>query len=474
MGDGDLGAREGPSSRAGWRGCVAGPLQGRSEVEAELVSIAGEGCRSRARQFIFQPTPDIRYKMGEKARRGGTLGRAPLGYLNVRESFEGREVRTVKVDEERAPFIKLAFELYGTGQYTLDTLLDTLTTRGLRSRPGKHPAKPISRSHLQRILRDRYYIGVVMFDGVEYPGRHEPLISLEEFQLVQRALDAKAQSSERHRVHHHYLKGSIYCGRCHEEGRQSRLVVTRAVGRRGGEYFYFFCPARRDHPCTLPYLDTDRVEDAIIDYYRTIQFAPDFAARVRQCMAAALDDRERSTRLLDKQLRAQVAKLERQEEHLLDLAADGEMDKERVKARILKVQQERQQVTEQLIGIDNKLEVGFALLDAALTLMEDPAELYCQAGPNERRLLNQAIFERMYVDTDDTIEGVLAEPFAELHEAERRLSGVEGKTYKRTASPNGLATRADLLVAAILGGGSNKNYLVEVMGLEPTTSTLRT
>ncbi|MBK8077585.1 MAG: recombinase family protein [Kineosporiaceae bacterium] len=33
---------------------------------------------------------DIRYKMAEKAKRGGTLGRAKLGYTNVRERFEGR------------------------------------------------------------------------------------------------------------------------------------------------------------------------------------------------------------------------------------------------------------------------------------------------------------------------------------------------------------------------------------------------
>ena len=30
---------------------------------------------------------DIRYKMGEKAKRGGILGRAKLGYTNIRERF---------------------------------------------------------------------------------------------------------------------------------------------------------------------------------------------------------------------------------------------------------------------------------------------------------------------------------------------------------------------------------------------------
>jgi site-specific DNA recombinase len=54
---------------------------------------------------------DIAYKMGKKAKNGGTLGRAPIGYLNTIERFEGREVRSVSIDEERAPFVKLAFEL---------------------------------------------------------------------------------------------------------------------------------------------------------------------------------------------------------------------------------------------------------------------------------------------------------------------------------------------------------------------------
>ncbi|MGH8903162.1 MAG: recombinase family protein [Egibacteraceae bacterium] len=58
---------------------------------------------------------DIKFKMGEKARKGGTVTMAPLGYLNVREQFEGREIRTIAIDPQRAPFVCMAFELYATG-----------------------------------------------------------------------------------------------------------------------------------------------------------------------------------------------------------------------------------------------------------------------------------------------------------------------------------------------------------------------
>jgi len=43
----------------------------------------------------------------QKFETGGTPGRAPIGYLNVRKRDEqGREYRTVEIDLERAPLIR--------------------------------------------------------------------------------------------------------------------------------------------------------------------------------------------------------------------------------------------------------------------------------------------------------------------------------------------------------------------------------
>lgn len=57
---------------------------------------------------------EIRKGMGQKAKMGGWPHAAPLGYRNVRESIAGRAVAHIVVDEERAPFITAAFELYAT------------------------------------------------------------------------------------------------------------------------------------------------------------------------------------------------------------------------------------------------------------------------------------------------------------------------------------------------------------------------
>lgn len=69
--------------------------------------------------------------MTQKAKGGGTPGRAPLGYRNVgRINGDAREVRTVVVDPERGPLITWAYQTYATGQWTLTRLLDELLPRG--------------------------------------------------------------------------------------------------------------------------------------------------------------------------------------------------------------------------------------------------------------------------------------------------------------------------------------------------------
>ncbi len=74
---------------------------------------------------------DIAYKMGEKAKKGGTLGVAPLGYLNVIERYEGRDVHTVKIDQERGPLIQQAFQLYADTDMSLTELCAEMADRGL-------------------------------------------------------------------------------------------------------------------------------------------------------------------------------------------------------------------------------------------------------------------------------------------------------------------------------------------------------
>lgn len=132
--------------------------------------------------------------MLNKARSGGTNGKAKLGYVNTTVSIDGHRVNTIAVDDERAKFVVMAFELMASGRYAnAEQVRDRLSDAGL-TMPGN--ARPISMQTMHKLLRDKYYMGVVTYKDMEYPGHHEPLIAPELFSRVQRIMDSHQGASD--------------------------------------------------------------------------------------------------------------------------------------------------------------------------------------------------------------------------------------------------------------------------------------
>jgi hypothetical protein len=184
---------------------------------------------------------------------------------------------SIAVDPERGPLITEAFELFATGQYSGKQVYERITAAGLTSRGSRRtPARPIGLNTLYRILADRYYLGFVEYQGEEFPGRHQPLVTPEVFDRVQRVLALRGGGGTRQRQHDHWLKGLIFCGRCHK-----RLIVMPGKGN-GGTYFYFMCRGRQARSCELPYLKVQAVEKIIEQHYATVRLSNQFRDDVRR------------------------------------------------------------------------------------------------------------------------------------------------------------------------------------------------
>ncbi|MGH3566362.1 MAG: recombinase family protein [Pseudonocardia sp.] len=410
---------------------------------------------------------DIRYKMGQKAKNGGTLGIAKIGYRNIRIQYEGREIRTIDIDPERAPFVRMAFELYATGNYGFHDLRDALTDAGLRTKPTRrYSPRPISLHSLGNLLRDRYYLGHVTYDGVEYPGRHQPLIDPDLFDRVQKVLNVERGGGTRERVHDHYLKGTIWCARC-----QRRLILRPSTGKSGRRYFYFICRGNQQGDCTLPALPVDKVEQAVADHYNLVAIPAHHREKLETLATDAVADAHHATTRLRTTIRAQLAELDRQEDRHLDLIGDPDWPQDKIKARLQKIRQQKQQASHQLDNTVADLEPGRTALNAALELLDHPSQLYRTAPDEARKNLNKAIFNRLYLDATDhtptTTQDSLTEPYASLVHATRTIHGGE----HRAAEPRDSTTNhlSNLLTTALTGGCASKEAMVELRGFEPLT-----
>lgn len=362
------------------------------------------GIMSSIAEFYSQNlATEVKKGMGEKIKGGGTVGRAPIGYQNVRYVDEkGREERTVITDPERAPLIKLAFEEYATGNWTVADLADHLAACGLNTRATpKIPSQPVTLKTLHKVLVNPYYKGIVKYKGIEYQGSHEALISEETWDKVQSIL-ASRLNGERSLRHPHFLKGSVYCAYCGE-----RMLVTNVTKKNGTVYPYFYCAGRhsgRRKDCKTHSVLISIVEKEIERIYDSYQLPTDvrllLESRIQDVIAKEKDKYDKE---LDG-LKGEKAQLENKRKKLLEAHYSDAIPLDLLKS-------EQQKIAKELAAIEHELKMHNMTfeqirnnLKLTLDIVENCGEAYRNASDTIKRLMNQAIFDKFYIISNDEVE----------------------------------------------------------------------
>ena len=418
---------------------------------------------------------DIKIKMAHKVERGGSVGRAKLGYLNVRKDFGGRLVNTIDVDPVRAPLIGWAFEQYATNQHSIAQLQMMLEDQGLTTRPSsKRPTRVLSTSQLAMILRDPYYTGVIRYNGRLHAGRHEPLISKELFLAVQKILDGRNRKGDRDRIHFHFLRGLLYCAECNDAGRTSRLVYSQNKGH-GGTYEYYVCTAKQRGLCTMSSVRLDDIEAAVAQVAAAERFDIHDLTAVREELRRALEALQASDQEEKESLRKELRKLEAQEERLIDLAADGTLKVDKLRQRLQDVTLRKGAIAERLAKTAERIQQGVDKAFAYADLLEEPGRLYQSVPDSVRRDLLSAFFKCLLVRVTEGnlfVSSERTEVNDTLHDwrAQHRFAdATEKQTQTKGASRDLAEGSHSVLHRVIQSEGLNKPVLVGLTGFEPAT-----
>ncbi len=183
----------------------------------------------------------------EKARYNG--GVVPLGYkVNAEKRFE--------IEDVEAAIVQTIFADYEKGA-TIKDIVAELNKKGVKSRHGT-PFKPNS---LQKILRNRRYMGIYIYGDIEVPGGMPRIIDDSTFQVVQQRLKVQACSPQ---VRGKYLLTTkLYCGHC-----KSMMVGVSGTSKTGRTYGYYTCNRTNNKKCQKSNVRQDRIEEAVIQACR--------------------------------------------------------------------------------------------------------------------------------------------------------------------------------------------------------------
>ena len=378
---------------------------------------------------------EIKTKARKKVEGGGTMGRTPPGYQNVIERVNGREARTVAVDAERVEHVRWAFETCAGGDTSLIRLTEQLEARGMTiSASPSLPERPISRSSVQRMLRNPYYIGIVSWQGIQYQGTHEPIISRELFYQVQAVLDARL-AGEKQRKFTHYLRGSIYCGNC-----GSRLCFDHKTNRHGTTYDYFFCVGRHQKrtTCDRPYVSADTIAAQVEDKWRHLSLEPKYAELLETILLQDLEHYREAASHTQRVAKRQIQLLEAQRQKLLQAYYADSMPLDLFKTEQERLTTSLRRYETQAVAADASYLQIERTLKRCLEFAVHCYDTYMGAPPQVRRQLNQAVFEKFFVDEGGVLEARLKEPFQLLLHPqllEERKDGSETETSEKPDTP---------------------------------------
>ncbi len=259
-------------------------------------------------------------------------------------------------------------------------------------------------------------------------------------------------------------------------------MITTARNRWGTEYLYLVCSGR-----TRKITDRQRqampaqvIEELIEDEYQTIALSPALRDSIEELVLEDLDVLQAGSATERQQMENQRIELSAQRQKLLDAHYVGAIPLDLLKSEQDRIAGRLTRISDQLTNLDANFEQARAVLADTLDLTRDCHGAYMEANDGTRRLFNQAFFAKIYIDEDDetreqSVRIDYNEPFDSLLSRLVTARVHHELDIKKTAHQKNLTGGSNVASSGTAEvQGSHTDTLVEVSGLEPPTSTLRT
>lgn len=223
--------------------------------------------------------------MTENAMRGGYQTTPPYGYASP-----GYAMPFVVVPEE-AEIVKYIFDQYVNVPRDVTSIARALNQRGIKTKRGN----PFEKRNVTYILRNRFYIGKLLWNEIERDGRHETFISEELFTAANERLDATFSPLRRRNVSAtaHWLSGLVKCSSCGASLGFNKTTYP------GGNFFQCWKYAKGMHSGSS-YISEKLLISGTLEYFEKLLSGHDFDFSYRAPAAAELDEADFYRRDLEK------------------------------------------------------------------------------------------------------------------------------------------------------------------------------
>ncbi len=262
----------------------------------------------QSKYYIDNLSENIKRGLRQKLRNGVYPGFAPIGYIN-----ELREHKILK-DPENWQLVKKLFEEYATGKYTLEQIQKLALSLGLMSRRSKS-ILPLSR--IQRMLQNPFYYGLFEFKNEIYEGIHEPIISQQLFEKVQRVMADRGKPRKEKPNHNFGFLGVFKCGEC------GRSITAEQHIKKSGLVFRHYRCTKKNTDCKQGFINEKSLHLQINDIFQKVALPTDWLNPILAKLDAEEKEASQSSKSFAQNVGKEIAEIENKVSRLLDMQLEN-------------------------------------------------------------------------------------------------------------------------------------------------------
>lgn len=334
-----------------------------------------------ADQYIVDLRRNSKRGMISKAEKGWFPSIAPIGWLNNKYKEKGE--KDIVKDDLRFPIVRKMWDLMLTGQYSVPRILDIAHNNwGLRTLKRKRVGGgKFSITGAYKMFTNIFYTGTQFeWNGKLWDAKHEPMVTLEEFDKVQLLLGKKGKP----RSHKHNFPYNSYlhcadplCG-CGFTGDLKRKI-TKTTGK-VTEYPYYKCTNKKpNYKCpNRKHIRREELERQIKEEIKKVTIKPIFKDWVLETFKESdkkeFEDRTKIRDSLNKAL----ADVEEQLHELVQMKCKKQIDDEdftpqhkELKLEKAKLREKIKEINKRSDDWDENIEKGFDFVTYASIWFKD-------------------------------------------------------------------------------------------------------
>ncbi len=211
-----------------------------------------------AKYYSDAISDNVKRAQEQKLRKSEWLSKAPFGYKNIKRENGATDII---VDEYSAHIIRKIFELYASGTYSTEVLVQKINSEhGL-----KWP-----KSQMGKILKNPFFHGVMLVKGKEYPHRYPTIISPSLYDQAKQVREGFNKKPFKFAGKPFIYRGMLRCAHCD-------CAITAEEQK--GNVYYHCTQYKGKHGAK--WLREEEVTEQLRSVFRRLQVPADILAEIK-------------------------------------------------------------------------------------------------------------------------------------------------------------------------------------------------